>query len=101
MEDGETLKQCAIRETAEETKRIAEIVSEFEPYVERYTTPRGEECACYMFIAIDRGVSDNDCEDTHDTYWIPFENVEEKLTYPNLKNTWNAVKDNIAKIMND
>ena len=28
-EDNETLEQCAIRETAEETRRVAEIVKEF------------------------------------------------------------------------
>lgn len=31
LEKAETVEQCAIRETAEETKRKAEIVSEFEP----------------------------------------------------------------------
>lgn len=30
-EDDGTLKQCAIRETAEETRRVAEVVNEFEP----------------------------------------------------------------------
>lgn len=98
-EDYETLEQCAIRETAEETRRVAEIVNEFEPYIERYTTPRGENCACYMYIAVDKGESDNTCEDTHDTYWIPFDKVEEKLSYPSLKNTWNAVKDKILTLL--
>lgn len=49
-ENDETLEQCAIRETAEETRRVAEIVNEFEPYIERYTTPRGENCVCYMYV---------------------------------------------------
>lgn len=101
LEKEETLEQCAIRETAEETKRKAEIVSEFEPFIERYLTPKGEQCVCYMFIAIDNGVSDNACEDTHETYWIPFEEVENKLSYPNLKNTWNAVKGKIATLLNN
>lgn len=93
------MEECAIRETAEETRRVAEIVNEFEPYIERYTTPRGENCVCYMYIAVDKGESDNTCEDTHDTYWIPFNEVEEKLSYPNLKNTWNAVKDKILTLL--
>lgn len=98
-EDDETLEQCATRETAEETRRVAEIVKEFEPYIERYTTSHGESCVCYMYIAVDKGVSDNACEDTHDTYWISFDQVEEKLSYPNLKNTWDAVKDNISILL--
>lgn len=98
-EEDETLEQCAIRETAEETRRNAEIVKEFEPYIERYTTSRGENCVCYMYIAIDKGVSDNTCEDTHDTYWIPFDEIEEKLSYQNLKDTWNAVKNKIRTLL--
>lgn len=99
LEDGETLEECAIRETAEETKRVAEIVKECEPFVERYTTPKGEKCACYMFIAIDKGKSDNTSEDTHETHWVPFEKVEEKLSYESLKKTWNNMKGKIAKIL--
>lgn len=67
-EDDGTLGHCAIRETAEETRRVAEIVNEFEPYIERYTTPRGENCACYIYIAVDNGISDNTCKDTYETY---------------------------------
>ena len=50
LEKGESLKECAVRETAEETKRVAFIVEKFEPFVQRYTTPKGELCACYMYI---------------------------------------------------
>lgn len=98
-ENGETLEQCAIRETAEETKRVAEIVKEFEPHIERYTTPRGEKCTCFMYIAFDKGVSDNTSEDTHDLLWIPFDKVENRLSYPSLKASWNAVKDKIFTLL--
>lgn len=98
VENGETLKDAAIRETAEETKRIAEIVDEYDPFVEKYTTPRGEKCVCYMFFSLDKGVSDNQSEDTHVVIWTPFENVEETLSYDSLKNTWNSVKNIIIEI---
>lgn len=101
LEDGEDIKTCAIRETAEETKRVAKIVEKFPPYVESYTTPNGEKCLCYMYIALDKGKSDNDSTDTHEVHWIPFAEVEEKLSYPSLKKTWSAVKDNILKVLNE
>ena len=81
VEKGETLKEAAIRETAEETKRIAKIVDEYEPFAEKYITPRGENCVCYMFFALDNGVSDNQSEDTHDIIWTQFANVEDTLSY--------------------
>ena len=99
LEEGETFEECAVRETAEETKRIAIIDKGFEPIVERYTTPRGEKCVCYMYVAIDGGHSDNDSEDTHETLWIPYDEVENKLSYQDLKDMWNKVKDKIKTII--
>ena len=99
LEEGEDIKVCALRETAEETKREAEIVEKFPPYVERYTTPKGEKCVCYMYIALDKGRSDNDSTDTHEVHWVSFDEVEDKLSYPSLKKTWNSVKDNIRQIL--
>lgn len=101
VEDGEDIMAAAIRETAEETKRIAVIVKEFEPHLEEYVTPKGEECACFMFIAIDGGKSDNDSTDTHEVVWTPFEDVENVLTYPSLKTSWGDVKENIKKVMDN
>ena len=101
VEDGEDIMTAAIRETAEETKRIAVIVKEFEPHLEEYVTPKGEECACFMFIAIDGGKSDNDSTDTHEVVWTPFEDVEKVLTYPSLKASWGDVKENIKKLMDN
>lgn len=101
VEDGEQIEHAAIRETAEETKRECEIVKDFEPFKEEYTTPRGEVCVCYMFIAIDKGVSRNSSEDTHIFQWIPFEEVENILSYESLKKTWREVKNNVAKVLFD
>ena len=98
LEEGETLEETAIRETAEETKRVAQIVPEIEPVVERYQTPAGEKCACYMFVAIDKGHSNNDSWDTHDTYFIDVDKVEEKLTYEDLKQSWKSILPKIKKL---
>ena len=98
LDEGESIKECALRETAEETKREAEIVEQIEPYVEKYITPRGEKCACYMYVALDKGKSGNLSEDTHKTIWVPFDQVEETLSYPSLKSTWNNIKDKISAL---
>lgn len=99
VEEGETLKQTAVREVAEETKRIAFIIDEYEPFIEKYITPRGEECVCYMFFAIDKGKSNNQSEDTHDVIWTSVDKVLEVLSYDSLKNTWKAVEEIILEIL--
>ncbi len=101
LENGEDTKTCAIRETAEETKRKAEIVERFPPFVEEYSTPSGEDCVCYMYYALDKGKSNNKSLDTHKVLWIPFDEVEDKLTYPSLKKTWNSVKNNVKIILQE
>ena len=98
LEEGETLKECAIRETAEEIKRVAEIVDD-DAYVERYITPKGERCACHMFIAIDKGKSDNTSTDTHEVVWVDYDEVVSKLTYRSLEMSWRRVRDKIKKIL--
>ena len=96
--EGETLKECAIRETAEEIKRVAEIVDD-DAYIERYITPKGERCACHMFIAIDKGKSDNTSTDTHEVVWVDYDEVVSKLTYRSLEMSWRRVRDKIKKIL--
>ena len=100
LEQNETFEECAIRETAEETKRDAEIIKNVKPYINEYTTPKGEKCKCYMYLAKDLGKSDNDSTDTHKTIWVPFNKVEELLTYPSLIKTWNYFKKYINIYIN-
>lgn len=99
VEEGETALETAIRETAEETKRDAVVVDSVEPYAEHYTTPKGEACVCYMYLAIDNGASDNDSTDTHDLVWTPLDEVEDKLSYPSLKVVWNYFKSHVYNIV--
>lgn len=97
LEENETLEECAIRETAEETKRIAKIIDN-EPLISMYTTPNGEECICYMYIAIDCGKSNNTSLDTHDVHWIDIDRVTTKLSYESLIEDWQKVKPKIINI---
>ena len=100
LEEGETLEECAIRETAEETKRIAIILDNYPPYVGTYITPRGEDCINYTYIAIDGGHSNNTSTDTHQTLWIPFDDVELTLTYPSQKKLWKQTEPLLDEIFN-
>ena len=97
LEEGESLKECAIRETAEETKRECLILEEEPVYKEEYITPSGEDVDMYYFLAKDIGPSDNTSDDTHPTLWIPFDEVYDKLSYPSLKKVWDNVKDKVEE----
>lgn len=97
IEEGESLIDCAIRETNEETKREVALVSSSPIHIESYRTPKGEFVEVYYYLGIDNGKSSNRSWDTHPVVWVPFEEVYDKLTYPTSKNTWNAIKDEVAK----
>ena len=97
IEEGETLEECAIRETAEETKRDSIILKKDPIYVEEYVTPSGEEVRLYYYLSKDIGPSDNTSEDTHPTIWIPFEDVYDKLTYKSSKKAWNTIKNEVER----
>ena len=97
LEKGETLQECAIRETAEETKRDCKLLSEKEIGIISYQTPTGEECQTYMYLAEDIGHSDNQSPEVHDLKWTNWDSVEKKLSYDNLKEFWNKIKDEVKK----
>lgn len=101
LEEGETIKECAVRETAEETKRIALIVDSVKPHLQSYTTPSGEYCVCHMYLALDGGKSDNDSTDTHPVVWVDYKEVEDKLSYANLKLVYTHMLPHILKLLGE
>lgn len=100
LEEGETLKECAIRETAEETKHDGKIIDEIPATVEQYITPSGKHCECHMFVAEDIGKSENQSTDTHPTHWVKFDDVENKLSYESLKIKWREAFSHIKNYFN-
>ena len=87
LEKGETLKECAIRETEEETLRTNHLLINKEIDVLRYTTPLGENVENYMYIAVDDGPSSKDISmcDREIFEWIEYNDVENKLIFSDLK----------------
>ena len=100
LEEGESLVECALRETAEETKREAILLEEEPIYIEHYETPRKEQVEMYYYLAKDNGPSDNKSTDTHPTYWIPFDEVHDKLSYSGLRVVWDETKDKVESYFN-
>lgn len=100
LEKNESIVECAIRETAEETKFKCEILEEEPVYIETYITPSSEDVEMYYFISKYVGISDNTSDDRHQTFWIPYENVYETLSYDSLKKVWNSVKNKVKHYFN-
>lgn len=94
LEEGETLVECALRETEEETGRLCEILNEDSPKVITYMTPSGEDVEMYFYFAKDLGESSKDfpTELVHDLKWVKINDVEGTLTYNDLKELWSEFK---------
>ncbi len=99
VENGEDVKTTAIREVAEETKRCALILDNYEPIIDEYLSSSGKHCVCHMFFAIDGGPSDNKSTDTHKVIWTDIDKVEEILSYQDLKDIWQNAKPTILDIL--
>ena len=93
-EEGETLEECAIRETEEETGRKNHIVNDQELDIIRYITSSGEDVELYMYLAVDDGPIERKIaeEDKEKSEWFSLDEVEDKLDFVNLKVFWRNVK---------
>lgn len=99
LEKGETLLECAIRETEEETKRIPLILDNNEIFVEKYNDSMGNLCKAHYFIAKDNGHSDNKSLEVHELIWKNINEVDSILSHDHTKEIWNNVKDIVIKYM--
>lgn len=55
LEKGETIQECAIRETIEETGHNCHVVGDKEIAKIRYMSSKGEEVENYFYLAVDDG----------------------------------------------
>lgn len=103
LEKGETIKECAIRETVEETGHDCQIIEDKEIAKIEYVTSKGEEVEVHFYLAIDAGlhIGEIDEKDREDTIWLDINEVEETLSHENLKEFWKSIENQVeVKIEN-
>jgi 8-oxo-dGTP diphosphatase len=102
IEKGEDVKECAIRETIEETGNDVKLILEEPICINKYTTSSGEDVEVYMYLAESLGeykgiIAEKDrelCE------WVNLEDVDSLLSYDDLKGMWESVKEIIIELLN-
>lgn len=101
VEEGETVMECAIRETKEETSRLPEILCELQ--IDTYTDSEGNETEVTWFLARDLcPVHEEISEDLkHEVVWTDLDKVNDTLSYGNLKNVWNNSQEKINFYLNE
>lgn len=103
LEENESLLECAIRETEEETGRKNHLILNKEIDILRYINPKNEDCANYMYIAIDDGPTDKNIalSDKEVLKWTAPQDIPSTLTYNSLKEFWLKVKTPIEQLINN
>ena len=102
LEKGETLTECAIRETEEETLRKNHLIDDKEIAIARYSSSKEPDVEVYYYLAIDDGETSKDIplKDREELVWKNVDEVNDLLTYDNLKEMWEIVKDKVEEIIN-
>ena len=101
LEVGETLEECAVRETEEETGRKCRIIYSKKLPILNYIDSVGDNSELHYFIACDEGKGNKevDKENEHKLLWTDFDGVENFLTYEDLKKLWNEVKPIVNEVL--
>lgn len=101
LEKGETLLECAIRETEEETLRKNHLLISKEIAILKYKTPSNEEVANYMYLSVDDGPTEKKIQekDREILRWIDLEDVKGILSFDNLKDFWISIKEPIFQLI--
>lgn len=103
LEKNETLKECAIRETEEETS-VNPIIIKDEPIkVLSYVDSNNDDVEVYYFLALENGLTKRKIKekDKECLKWIKYDDVEKILSYPNLIELWNDVKKDVLEKINE
>ena len=98
IEEGESLKLCALRETEEETKIVPEIILNEEIGVIRYDNDYEKNIELHLFLAKENGISSWSVEDEEiaEFIWVDKHEVYDMLSYPYLRDFWAKIKDRLC-----
>lgn len=99
LENKESLISCALRETEEETERKCHIINNYPIGILSYTDKDNNQVEVYYYMAIDNGKTKKIIQekDKECLKWVNYEDVQNKLSYQNLINFWNLIKNDVKK----
>ena len=100
LESNETLQECAIRETIEETGHTCHLLNNKEISIIHYIDSKGNEIENYFYLAVDDGTAEIEIKEKEKeiTVWKKYNDVEKTLSHQNLKDFWNEIKFKIEKV---
>ena len=101
LEKGETLLECAVRETEEETLRKNHLLNGNVVAIDRYSSGEENDVETYYYLAIDDGETSKDIplKDREEILWKNVNEVYNLVTYNNLKEIWVRIKDEVINVM--
>ena len=99
LEGNETIQECAIRETIEETGHDVKIIKKLKSI--KYKSPEYIVYENHYFLGIDNGITNKkiDSKDREITEWHKIEEISEKLSYQYLKKYWQEIRNTVEKLL--
>ena len=93
LEKGETILECAVRETEEETLRKNHLFNNKEVDIIKYDSEEEKNVEVYYYLAIDEGetIKNIPQKDREKLIWEDINDVYSLLTYENLKEMWKKI----------
>lgn len=101
LEEGETLEECAIRETEEETLRKNHLIDGKVIGIDKYSSEGEKDVEVYYYFSIDDGKTEKNIplKDREELVWKNVNEVYDTLTYNNLKEMWKQIEINVKNIV--
>ena len=101
LEEGETLSECAVRETEEETLRKNHLIDNEVIAIDRYSSGKEKDVETYYYLAIDDGKTFKNIpeKDREELIWKNVDEVNRILTYDNLKEIWANIQEKVIEII--